>query len=266
MNKKERYIRSQPFDYGNPEAANAILCIHGILGTPLHFSFLKEFANKNMFIRAILLEGHGENVKEFADSSMVLWKKQVHLQLMILLKKYKKVSIAGHSMGCLLALEEYYQKPDKIDSLFLLQPPFYAKFGFRLIPIGIHQICPFIGHNSTWLKQSDLSLSIQLGPSLFIYLGWIKRYQELFKLIKQERTRFLENQPGKDLPIFMFFSSKDEMVSAKSKRLMQENRIANPKLKLVDLKTSGHLYYSKSDMDLVKAETREWLESFVKDK
>ncbi len=60
-----------------PNSKTSILFIHGILGTPDHFSdFIKEVP-PNWSIYNILLIGHGKTVNDFSNAIMDDWKNQI---------------------------------------------------------------------------------------------------------------------------------------------------------------------------------------------
>ncbi len=97
-------------------ADTAILFIHGILGTPDHFTPFLPFVPPNWSIYNMLLKGHGGGVKEFSSTSMIEWKQQVHTALQNLLASHDKVVIAAHSMGTLFAIQEAID--NQVDALF----------------------------------------------------------------------------------------------------------------------------------------------------
>ena len=105
-----------------PGSNTAILCIHGILGTPDHFSELIKRVPDEWSIYNILLDGHGKNVKDFAITSMRKWENQVDELLKELSGEYENIMIVGHSMGTLLAIDSALKYP-KVKMLFLLALP-----------------------------------------------------------------------------------------------------------------------------------------------
>ena len=63
-----------------PGADTAVLFIHGIVGTPNHFTdliSLVELVPEDWSVCNLLLDGHGGNADDFAATSMKKWKNQV---------------------------------------------------------------------------------------------------------------------------------------------------------------------------------------------
>lgn len=110
----------------------AVLFIHGILGTPNHFKDFIPLVPNEYSIHNLLLDGHGKGVKEFSHTSMKTWKNQVEVAVKDLLENHKQIIIVAHSMGTLFAIQQAYNKPDKIKSLFLLATPLKIGIKFKM--------------------------------------------------------------------------------------------------------------------------------------
>jgi esterase/lipase len=98
----QEYVRKVPC------ADTAVLFIHGIVGTPNHFTdliSLVELVPESWSVHNVLLDGHGGNADDFADTSMEKWKNQVHAAFDSLARTHRRVVIVAHSMGTLFALQ-----------------------------------------------------------------------------------------------------------------------------------------------------------------
>ena len=113
-------------------ADTAVLFIHGIVGTPNHFKAYWPLVPKDYSIYSLLLDGHGKGVKEFSKTSMKIWESQVNTVVDELLKNHKRVLIAAHSMGCLFAIEQAFNKRE-VEKLFLLSPPMNVHVRFIMV-------------------------------------------------------------------------------------------------------------------------------------
>ena len=107
-------------------AKTAVLFIHGIVGTPRHFSHVLPLVHhvpENMSFYNLRLPGHGGSVEDFTKSSMQQWKAEVWKVFHQLAENHEKIVIVGHSMGTLFALQLAVEFPDQVAFLFLIASP-----------------------------------------------------------------------------------------------------------------------------------------------
>ena len=90
-----------------------IVFVHGIIGSPFRFHDLYPFVPSDFSLIKVVLDGHGKKAKDFSHTSLKKWRDQIHSLLDDLRKKKQKVIFVGHSMGCLLGMEESL-KPDNV--------------------------------------------------------------------------------------------------------------------------------------------------------
>lgn len=224
-------------------ADTAVLFIHGILGTPNHFKDFIPLVPKEHSIHNLLLNGHGDGVKEFSRTSMKIWKNQVEDAVNQLLKTHKQIIIMAHSMGALFALQQAYNKPDKIKSLFLLATPLKIGIKFKMFSNSMKLYFNKIRPDDVEGLAYKAACGIKQDKKIWLYLGWIPRFLELFKEIKYTRT--LVNDIS--VPCFVFQSKNDEMVSQKSINYIK----INPLIKYDLLQKSSHHYYFENDYDIL---------------
>ncbi len=113
----------QPYIRERPGSDTAVLCIHGILGTPDHFTPFLPLIPPNWTIHNLLLHGHGGTYADFSASSMAQWKAQVIGEIQSLAQQYPRLIILAHSMGTLLAIDAALAFPRQVSLLFLLAVP-----------------------------------------------------------------------------------------------------------------------------------------------
>ena len=233
----------QPYFRVVPGAAQAVLCIHGIVGTPTHFSQLLPLIPKNWSVYNILLDGHGKQVEDFSHTSMKKWKAQVANQVDEILKSHENVLIIAHSMGTLFAIEESIRRPESIAGLFLLNA---ALTPWVTPATWLNSLGLVFGKVRPNTSAADMlcDCGVHLTPKLWKYLGWIPRFYEL--LVEARRTK------GKlsciAVPCQVFQSKNDELVSRRTCRLLQ----AHPHIQLTELEDSGHFAYKGKDLELLK--------------
>lgn len=225
-----------------PGATGAVLMIHGILGTPNHFRDLVPLIPDDWSIYNILLDGHGGSVADFSHTSMEKWQSQVSAQLDALLQRYDRVILTAHSMGTLFSIQEAVRRPEKIDSLFLLQVPLRPRLKLRY---GCCAVLLCFGIVPKMAQDMARGSSVTLTWRLWQYLGWIPRFLELFAQCKATR-RLLEKIT---VPCHIFQSARDEMVSMRTCKDLQKH----PHLHVTVLENSGHFAYKGTDLALLQA-------------
>ena len=105
----------------------AVLCIHGILGTPNHFRDLIPLIPENYSVFAMVTDGHCSTVSDFSHSSMDKWEMSVQYAVDELLKTHEDIYIVGHSMGTLFAIEQGIKNPH-VKRLFCISVPIKVSF------------------------------------------------------------------------------------------------------------------------------------------
>ena len=225
-----------------PEADTAILFIHGILGTPDHFSPFLPLVPAAVSVYNLLLDGHGMSVQDFSHTSMEKWEAQVHEAVETLSQSHDNIFIVAHSMGTLLALGEAAHP--KVRELFLLALPIQLGVRPRLLAnifkVYFNRISPTDG---AAVAARD-ACSITLTKNLFAYIGWIPRYLELFQKILKTR-RLL---PSLSIPCQVYQSAHDEMVSPSSVPYLLNHTDFSVSL----LENSEHYRYGEHDLKLLQ--------------
>ncbi len=103
MSTDFRHPNAQPFDL--PAGDAAVLLIHGFTGGPGYFRPMGEAVRDAGFsARGILLPGHGTSIEDMEKSNGGQWLDAVCAAYMDMDKKYRRVAVAGLSMGGLLAM------------------------------------------------------------------------------------------------------------------------------------------------------------------
>ena len=232
-----------------PESRTAVLFVHGIIGTPDHFSELISLLPDDVSVVNVLLDGHGGSVKDFADSSMKKWEAQIENVLSELEKNHEHILAAGHSMGTLLLMDAL-RNHKKVRAMFFLGSA--LKMGPK--PLAARNSLKVIyGKSENWdplVISTHKSCSIKLEKNLFKYLSWIPRYLELFR--KAARVRGNIGEIG--IPCIFLQSEKDELVSKRSCKFIR----SNAKMKLIELPESYHFHYSDKDKRTVKQSFIDW--------
>lgn len=221
-----------------PGAKNAVLFLHGIVGTPNQFRILlplEELVPPDWSVYNLRYPGHGGDVGDFGRSNIGQWRSHAREAFLELAETHEKVMIVGHSMGTLFAMQLAVEFPEKAARLFLMNVPmrpwvrlFCAVNCLRLAFGRIREDQPL-----------EASFQIACGatpsPLVWRYLPWIPRVLELFGEIHKT-----EKIMGKlTVPCVAFQSKKDDLVSNFSAPVLRKSGVMD----VHELEKSTHFYY-----------------------
>ena len=190
-----------------------VLFVHGIMGSPEMFRVYTEKLEGKYSYESLLLPGHGKTLREFAASSMEEWQKYVDDRVKVLEKKYKKIYIAGHSLGCLLAMKTASEHQHTVKGLFLISPPLKLRMTASYF-INNMKVLRSPKRDNNMIATARKVTSVATASAVK-YLGAIPRYRELLHKIKQSREliSYLHND------IYIIYPSNDEIVSFESVKM-----------------------------------------------
>lgn len=234
-----------------PGSREAVVLIHGILGTPAHFAPLLSAIDGRFSIYNLLLDGHGGSVKDFAETSMDKWHAQLQAFWADILERYDRVFIVAHSMGTLFAIRSAVAHPEKIAGLFLLSVPLRPFVRPRTMAASLRLALGIQKEHQQTEKEMLADSGVRLTPRLWQYLGWLPRYFELFREIRQVE-RLL---PRLQVSTLAYHARTDELVAFSSVRHLTEH----PMIRLTILEHSGHFAYRDSDIPLLRKDLQEFL-------
>lgn len=238
-----------PFVRIVPGADTAVIFIHGILGTPDHFLPFLPLIPEGVSVANLLLDGHGEGVREFSHTSMAKWEAQVHSTVDSFLATHQKVYLAAHSLGTLLAIEQAVKKP--IAGLFLLAVPIRLGIKPRVFSTCWKVYRGNIKNTDLYAIAAQNCCGIRQHKNPLLYLGWIPRFWELF--VKIRKTKKL--LPDLAAPAAAYQSANDELVASASTRVLE----ALSSLRVCVLEGSSHYYYKPEDLAFLQEEFSRFL-------
>lgn len=226
------------------EAENAVVMIHGIVGTPMHFEFLLPVIPDSWSVYNLLLPGHGGSVNDFSRSSMAAWKHHVHDTLEEVLRTHKKVVLVAHSMGTLFAIREALGRRE-VAALFLLAVPLCPHLPPATALSSMKAALGF-AKPGTVANEMLCDSGVRLSRNLFAYMGWIPRYLELFREVSHTKKLL----PRMQTPAWVYQSRKDELVAFRAVNYLEHH----PAIRLKILENSGHFAYRKDDPEFLRRE------------
>lgn len=231
-------MNHQEFIKEVPQAKTAFIFVHGILGTPDHFDELIPLVPDTCSVYNLLLDGHGKEVRDFARSSMDNWRAQVESVFDCVSRRYDRVVFVGHSMGTLFAIRMAVKYPEKIPFIFLLASPMRVGLRPVMVENALRVALSRIHEDDPLQVATRNACSIRPDSRLYPYASWIPRFLELFREIR--RTEKL--LPKLTVPAYALQSHMDEMVSRKTARVLEDNRV-----EVTILRESSHFYYPAQD-------------------
>lgn len=239
-----------------PNADTTVLFIHGINGTPNHFRDLVDLVPPECSVVNVLLDGHGAGVSDFANTSMTKWKIQVDSVVEELLEHHKNLLIVGHSMGTLFAIRQAIKHPDRVKGLFLLAVPLKLSIKPQMLRTSTLIYSGKVREDDLWTQAAVNCYGIEPDRRFWRYIPWAKRYLELFQEMRAVRGKL----GALTTPCYCYQSKKDELVSLKAYKLLQENRTVEVRM----LENSGHYYYDEKDYERLLGDFSSFVRDFMK--
>lgn len=229
----------QPYIKMIPHSKNAIIFIHGFIGTPDHFTRFYDLVPENFSIYNILLDGHGGSVKNFSKTSMKKWQAQVKQVIDQVKNNHENIYLVGHSMGTLLEIQYALLYPSQIKKMFLLAVPLHVHITPLAFTNALGTVFDVNDKNNPQLQAAKAMYSVDRDPRVYQYIQWIPRYFELLKLCKW--TRNMVSQLNTKTIVIQ--SKKDELVQLRSKHYFENNE----SIEVMLLRHSTHYFYTSED-------------------
>ncbi len=109
-------------EYGEPDAAKLMICLHGLGGSALNFGLTAPLMTHGRRVLVPDLLGHGRSFATAPDASAVDAQLQM-LERLLTLEAERPVTLVGHSMGAIVAMLHVLGRPETVQGLVLLDPP-----------------------------------------------------------------------------------------------------------------------------------------------
>ncbi|MDR3277213.1 MAG: alpha/beta fold hydrolase [Oscillospiraceae bacterium] len=223
-----------------------VVFIHGFIGSPAQFDDLADAVYQNgASVLSLLLPGHGGAARDFAAHGYADWEAHVQSELEKYAGQYEKIYLAGHSMGCLLALNVCAAAKYKLAGLFLTFTPLKINY---LNPRALFTRLRFLtygrGHPVKSAYYNALSIT---APSFWHYLYYVKPSIEFLRLAAKTK-RILRDVTA---PVVSIHSKRDETVAFSSARAVYDGLINAEKQRII-LQKSLHAYYTEDEREIIR--------------
>lgn len=213
----------------------AVLCVHGIQGSPGQFDWIIAALPAEVRVENVLLPGHGGDVRQFSKATLAQWRACVREKLNWLRKDYDRIVYIGHSMGCLLGVDAWLEKKEKIVSMILLACPLKVRITGRYIRQNLIAVSGRES-NDPFVLAARSAHSVT-ARHIWEYVYCVRPYIDLFRLIASVNRRL----QAVDVPMLAVFSERDEIVSRKSMDRIGKLHCCETHL----AGSCGHLYYTE---------------------
>ncbi len=134
---------AEPFLYTAGDVA--CLLIHGFTSSPYEMREPARYlAERGITAGACLLAGHGTAPEDLQGKTWHHWYASVSSALDLLLANYRRVYVAGLSLGGALTLYAASQYSDRLAGIVVMSAPVYLPTGVAYILRGIQASFPFL--------------------------------------------------------------------------------------------------------------------------
>lgn len=241
---------AEPLELGNPSSPTSLLMIHGFAGCPNNFEQLPYYlANDNIFVKAILLPGHGTSPLDFEKISADLLLDAVIDEIIKLKKQHKTVIVLGHSLGGALATLAYVKSP--YDALILASPYYGITFNPKLILPPEHWI-KFLSHFVRWVYGAPTEQPIlrkEVATQIISY-HWIPSKAGLVAMEIADRAKKTSILNQITCPVLILHSKKDSVACPKAVEIVYQS-IPSTQKELIWLENSDHVIFWDYDKEKV---------------
>lgn len=224
--------QSAAFQLGH--GGRGILLIHGFCGSASQMRFLAEGLHAAGYtVRVPLLPGHGTNVKSMRESTFRDWLDHARYAYAGLREECTSVSVAGHSMGGVIALllaEEY-----TVSAVAALAAPMHLSGARGLLAPFSALAAPFIPYVK-WPGPRRYPEDFLLDDHISYDSMPVSKVRDLYCLMRRARLNLF----AITAPLLTIQSGDDVTVSRSSPRIIAGG-VSSSVRRHVRLTRSGHL-------------------------
>jgi len=228
--------KTAPFELGRGE--DACLLLHGFTGSPWDVRPLGEaLAARGLYVRAPQLPGHCSTPEALLGVCHRDWEGAA-LQALLSLRDYRRVFVAGLSMGALLALKLAVDCPERVHGLALIAPAvrFKGPHMALLKRIRHHRLLERV---KPWVYKTgtDLSDPTVLAQAPILSAFPSARLQDMWTL----QDAVMEALPRVRCPAFIAVAEQDHVVDPEGGRVLARGLTASPQVRFISLKEGFHI-------------------------
>ena len=232
------------------EGNRGVLLIHGFTGNPAELRLLGEYLQSNgMTVLCMRLAGHGTRVGDLIRTTREDWLDSVLDGVSILRGLCDSISVVGHSMGALLALQ--LSTIEKLDRLVTLAAPIFIDDGLHLSELPPREECGTLVVNRPRRSLKD----VPSGVNEVYRRMPLMSVHELVDMI-EETKKILA---AIEIPILIMHGKEDHTTHFSSAQYIFD-RVSSTEKQLVLLDGMGHLMPLKEGRERVFESVTEFLQ------
>ena len=221
--------------------AHGVLLIHGFTGNPAELLLLgQHLHSKGFTVLGIRLAGHGTNEKDLSNMTKDDWQASVVDGYSILRGCCQKISVVGHSMGAILALNLSLLR--NVERLVSLAAPIFIDESLRL-----QFLPPREESNDLYVRKRPRNLkNVPIAANRTYRLMPLISVHELMELIEDAKNIIKKVK----VPLMVLHGKEDHTTKVESAEYIYENAASKQKrIELID--DMGHLLPLKEGREKV---------------
>ncbi len=248
-------VKAAPFELGRGQ--DAVLILHGFTGSPWDVRPLGEaLARHDFFVRGIRLPGHGLSPEAMLGVTWRDWERATS-EALDALSGYRRVFVAGLSMGALLSVLLAASAPQRIHGIALLAPALRFRErthgllrAFRHVPL-LHLVRPWIHKSAT-----DLADPAALAEAPILRRWPSERLYDLWTI--QDRAR--EALERVTAPALIAVSAKDHVAAPEGGAELARGLVNARHVRFLRFERGFHIMPRDLDREVVCDEVRQFFD------
>lgn len=224
--------------------ADAVVFLHGILGSPLRFRRLAEALHARGFdCYSPLLPGHGGTAREFRKAPRGSFEACAKACVRGAWQTHKRTFVVGYSLGGVIALD------CALDGLAcgvaLLNTPVRVRVNFRQV-LGSMRAMAAPENPGDEARARYRERNSILGANFLQYPLWLGQYLHMYRYLRRVRRRLGEVRAR----VLAAQSALDEAIDRGSMARLRAG-LARAEVRVLRLGDSGHGCFSEEDEALL---------------
>lgn len=228
--------KTAPFELGHGE--DACLLLHGFTGSPWDIRPLGEaLAARGFFVTAPRLPGHGTTPEAMLEANHQHWE-EAALEALEALRGFRRVFVAGLSMGALLGLRLAALRPEVVNGLVLIAPA--ARFkGPKMALLKHLRNTGLLERLIPWVRKTatDLSDPAALAEAPILPAFPIARLKDLWAT--QEAA--LRTVTQVRCPTLVVVAEQDHVVDPAGGQWLASQMTGAPEVRVLSLSEGYHI-------------------------
>lgn len=242
---------AEPFLY---EAGDVgCLLVHGFTSTPFEMRGLGRYlAEQGITARADLLPGHGTHPADLKGKTWHDWHASVNLALDEMLSRYRRVYLAGLSLGGALSLYTAAQRGDEIAGVIAMSTPIFLPRGLSYVLRRVETRVPYMRKQFRDIQDAEARarhVSYMKAP--------VGAIASLIEFLGPMRAALPQVKP----PALIIYARHDHVVPPASSRYIYRH-LASPDKRLLPLHKGFHIVTVDTDRERVYSS----IHSFIRER